>query len=213
MDLEEKLKRNFAVNLSRLREQHKLTQAGLADAVNARYDLGLKRTALANYEAREALPKLSTLSCLAGFFGRTIDELLADELPDRPAKPPLERTITAELLKDYADQMMIRQFFVVFCQDLLEEMKKNLPGLQDPEEVARLFNERYLHHLLGRSRTFQERLHAVLTPDEEAVFRAIQEGLSFSRLVEIRRQHETEDDLIRLFHSAQAKISRSIADF
>lgn len=76
MQLAEKLRKNFAQNLWRLRTERALTQAGLVDALNKKYNIQLKRTSVANYEAREAMPKIDALYCIADFFDQTIDQMI-----------------------------------------------------------------------------------------------------------------------------------------
>ncbi len=93
MQLAEKLRSNFARNLAKLRTERALTQAGLVEALNTKYDIQLKRTTIANYEAQEAMPKIDALYCIADFFGQTIDQIIGG---------PAEKTILLHpwMLKD-----------------------------------------------------------------------------------------------------------------
>jgi transcriptional regulator with XRE-family HTH domain len=70
------LKSNFASNLRKLREKLALTQSALADQINSKYQLDIKRTSIANYENESALPRLDVLCSMSDFFGKSVDELI-----------------------------------------------------------------------------------------------------------------------------------------
>ena len=58
---------NFNVRLKQLRQKHKLTQSELADI------LGLKPTAISNYESKRNEPSFDKLIALSKHFERAID--------------------------------------------------------------------------------------------------------------------------------------------
>ncbi|MEI7587017.1 helix-turn-helix transcriptional regulator [Runella sp.] len=83
MRLVDKLKKNFAQNLQMLRTRNKLTQAGLADELNDRYqnfDFDIQRTSIVNYEAESAMPRIDALYCIADYFGKTIDQIISPNM-------------------------------------------------------------------------------------------------------------------------------------
>lgn len=61
---------NFNIRLKQLRQKHKLTQGELADI------LGLKPTAISNYESQRNEPSFDKLITLSKYFDVTIDYLL-----------------------------------------------------------------------------------------------------------------------------------------
>lgn len=61
---------NFNVRLKQLRQQHKLTQSELADI------LGLKPTAISNYESKRNEPSFDKLVALSKYFDVSCDYLL-----------------------------------------------------------------------------------------------------------------------------------------
>lgn len=61
---------NFNIRLKQLRQKHKLTQSELADI------LGLKPTAVSNYESRRNEPSFDKLISLSKYFDVSCDYLL-----------------------------------------------------------------------------------------------------------------------------------------
>ena len=61
---------NFNVRLKQLRQKHKLTQSELADI------LGLKPTAISNYESNRNEPSFNKLIALSKYFDVSCDYLL-----------------------------------------------------------------------------------------------------------------------------------------
>ncbi|MEG1459307.1 MAG: helix-turn-helix transcriptional regulator [Acetivibrio sp.] len=61
---------NFNVRLKQLRQKHKLTQSELADI------LGLKPTAISNYESQRNEPSFDKLIALSKYFDVSCDYLL-----------------------------------------------------------------------------------------------------------------------------------------
>ena len=61
---------NFNIRLKQLRQKHKLTQSELADI------LGLKPTAVSNYESRRNEPSFDKLIALSKYFDVSCDYLL-----------------------------------------------------------------------------------------------------------------------------------------
>ncbi|HKL79967.1 MAG TPA: helix-turn-helix transcriptional regulator [Mobilitalea sp.] len=61
---------NFNVRLKQLRQKSKLTQSGLADI------LGLKPTAISNYESQRNEPSFNKLIALSKYFDVSCDYLL-----------------------------------------------------------------------------------------------------------------------------------------
>jgi transcriptional regulator with XRE-family HTH domain len=64
----------FNLNIKSLREQKKMTQSDLANA------LDLKRTAISNYERDDSSPNLETLIQISKYFDIKIDDLLYKDL-------------------------------------------------------------------------------------------------------------------------------------
>lgn len=61
---------NFSIRLKQLRQKHKMTQSDLAKI------LGLKPTAISNYESERNEPSFDKLIVLSKYFDVTIDYLL-----------------------------------------------------------------------------------------------------------------------------------------
>lgn len=61
---------NFSIRLKQLRQKHKMTQSDLAKI------LGLKPTAISNYESERNEPSFDKLIVLSEYFDVTIDYLL-----------------------------------------------------------------------------------------------------------------------------------------
>lgn len=61
---------NFNIRLKQLRQKHKLTQSELADL------LGLKPTAISNYESKRNEPSFEKLIALSKYFDVSCDYLL-----------------------------------------------------------------------------------------------------------------------------------------
>ncbi len=68
----------LAANLKLLREQHRLTQKQVADALN------IERSTYTYYERGRTLPTFSTICKLARIFDVSIDALAGLELPAEP---------------------------------------------------------------------------------------------------------------------------------
>lgn len=87
------MKKNFAKNLQRLRNQNDLTQARLAEALNEKYkdfNIQLQRTSIVNYEKEEAMPRIDALYCIADYFGRTIDQIISPTMHKPVISTPFE---------------------------------------------------------------------------------------------------------------------------
>lgn len=232
MQLVEKLRSNFAKNLTKLREQKQLTQEGLANAINERYHLGLKRTSIANYEsqAQEAMPKIEALYCLADFFGKTIDQLVQRDLDERTLLPPwmVNDTGTAaansessevlfaenvqsinKLIKDCSEQISDNHFYVEVLRKLLEQFKSHASDEQERQHIAALFRKTYLGCLIEKSQTIQHKAQTLLTEKEYAVWMGFQAGSAVETLTQMLETSET--DILNTFVSAKEKLAFSIS--
>lgn len=93
----------FIERLKGLRNEHKITQSALAEA------MGLSQQAIAKWETGKSSPDINTLKKLADYFGVTTDFLTGyTPSPDtRPDLPPLtprdERDIAKDLEKMLAE--------------------------------------------------------------------------------------------------------------
>ncbi len=213
-----------------LREQHKLTQAGLADALNDKYDIGLKRASIANYESEEAMPKIEALYCIAEYFGKSIDQLIHENL-ERPVlihpwmlKDPSQTTAatgaaistfkpesTADLnafLHDYADAIASRQFYVEVLKNLLQQFQHNIGQIDDREKVNHLFKRTYLSCLISKSKSLQDQAAAVLQETEYSVWMGFQEGSTTQMLSEALQM--TEEAVLDTFYAARTKIASAL---
>jgi transcriptional regulator with XRE-family HTH domain len=63
----------FGQRLKQLRKDHKLTQAELADRLQA------KRCTLAKWETGEASPRINNIRKIAEFFNVSLDDLYKDD--------------------------------------------------------------------------------------------------------------------------------------
>jgi transcriptional regulator with XRE-family HTH domain len=227
MQLVENLRSHFSHNLTKLREQNNLTQAGLADALNERYNIGLKRASIANYELGEAMPKIEALWCIAEYFGKSIDELVRSKI----GKPVLihpwmikdyskgeggkNATDNTEnlpdlnaLLQDYADAIANRQFYVEFSKSLLQQFQDGIDRINDSETVTQVFKKTYLDCLIGKSKYFRTKTEEVLQGMELQVFIGLQEGSTVEVLSEALQI--TKEEVIATFDTARAKIISAI---
>ncbi|MBE5960071.1 MAG: helix-turn-helix transcriptional regulator [Lachnospiraceae bacterium] len=108
---------NFNIRLKQLRQKHKLTQSELADI------LGLKPTAVSNYESRRNEPSFDKLIALSKYFDVSCDYLLGISDAYLPVGGEvLDKDIvdffnlyqqldpkSAEDLKSYADYLLYKQ--------------------------------------------------------------------------------------------------------
>lgn len=230
MQLAEKLRSNFAKNLTMLREGKHLTQVGLANALNEQYQIGLKRASIANYESEEAMPKIDALYCIADYFGKTIDQLLHERL-ERPVlihpwmlKDPsavaantgaalstFNPETTANLnavLNDYADAIANRQFYVEFFRTLLQQFQLHATQLNDQEKINHLFKRTYLSCLISKSKWLNDKAAAVLEETEYKVWMGFREGSSAQMLSEALQM--TEEAVLNTFYAAKNKIVSAI---
>lgn len=108
---------NFNIRLKQLRQKHKLTQSELADI------LGLKPTAVSNYESRRNEPSFDKLIALSKYFDVSCDYLLGISDAYLPVGGEvLDKDIvdffnlyqqldaeSAKELKNYADYLLYKQ--------------------------------------------------------------------------------------------------------
>ncbi|MBQ3193726.1 MAG: helix-turn-helix transcriptional regulator [Oscillospiraceae bacterium] len=102
---DEKLKSQIGANIAAHRKQQGLTQAGLAEKLN------YSDKAVSKWERGESVPDVLTLMALAGQFGITVNDLLADPnaLPGNPGK--LEKAmvqVSEKALKRKANKNVIQ---------------------------------------------------------------------------------------------------------
>ncbi len=210
----DKLQKNFSDNLTRLRKSKKITQSELADALSQQYQLDLKRTSLANYENKKALPKLDTLYCIAQYFSVTIDDLIQDEGTDKctesvmqiSAAPPVQ--VTGELLKGYADAVAVRGFYKHFSSQLLKTFKGQYLELKSEEHVVDKFRRTFTQCILENSKTLQEQIETL--PEKERVaFTGLHDGVMNIEDLADALQISTDEVLI-LFRQAVERIISKI---
>ncbi|MGM9581068.1 MAG: helix-turn-helix domain-containing protein [Anaerovibrio sp.] len=86
----------FIERLKGLRNEHKITQSALAEA------MGLSQQAIAKWETGKSSPDINTLKKLADYFGVTTDFLTGytPSLDTRPDLPPLTRRDERDIAKD-----------------------------------------------------------------------------------------------------------------
>lgn len=108
---------NFNVRLKQLRQKHKLTQSELADI------LGLKPTAISNYESKRNEPSFDKLIALSKYFDVSCDYLLGVSDAYLPVGGEvLDKDIvdffnlyqqldadSAKAMRDYANYLLYRQ--------------------------------------------------------------------------------------------------------
>ena len=108
---------NFNIRLKQLRQKHKLTQGELAEI------LGLKPTAVSNYESRRNEPSFDKLIALSKYFDVSCDYLLGISDAYLPVGGEvLDKDIvdffnlyqqldmeSAQELKNYADYLLYKQ--------------------------------------------------------------------------------------------------------
>lgn len=231
MQLVEKLRSNFAKNLTKLREQKQLTQEGLANAINERYHLGLKRTSIANYEsqAQEAMPKIEALYCLADFFGKTIDQLVQHNMetqvllhpwlakeqgyhPEIQHPPVVLETEAAgvlnRLLNDNAKLVAVKLFYMEFVKKLQLQLKDSASSPEERDRLVLLLKKTYLSCLIEKSKTIQEKAHMLLDEQEYQIWIGFQEGASAQTLANTLNIPETK--VLETFYNAKAKLEHSI---
>jgi transcriptional regulator with XRE-family HTH domain len=230
-DLTVTLRRNFARNLVKLREEHHLTQAGLAEALTEQYDIDLKRTSLANYESGTALPKLDALYCIAKYFGKSIDEIISDQAvpltqrktSQQPAattlSPPAETVLKQfgsgqaigtldELLAAYVKSLGIHHFYVEFCREFVRQLQERINELTDPAIITHIFSKTFLKYLLSEDKIIQDKIRPVLTEREFEIFHSFQKGITLNVLSEALQI--SEEEVITMFNSAKNKVISAI---
>lgn len=230
----EQLRSHFAHNLTRLREKRNLTQAALANALNERYKLDLKRASLANYEAGEAMPKIETLYGIAAFFGITIDDLIKEN-PVFPDTENLDESTSKnqktaqtlvsskndeasggsgnfdELAKGYAETQRMNRFYVVFVKKLLNAL--NDLGKEDEDyqaELKHIFGQNYVDCLYQNTNFFHRLAEDVLDEQEYAVFVGYDLGSGTDMLA--LSMNLPPKAVMEIFNRASAKIRAALND-
>lgn len=236
-----KLKSNFARNLQRLREGRGLSQQVLAEELNRQYknhEINLKRTAIANYETGESMPRVDAMYCIADYFGRTIDELL-NEADGRPVlrqawlnsgqNSRLPETLSANniaaesavsgqiydatdmenMCRIVAEKTAIHHFYLELTKRFLGQVREAAGSEAEQEKINRMFSKTYLGCLISKSTTMQQRAQEALTEQEYAVFMAFAEQGSNLELIAAGLKIEPEE-VVRVFQEAQQKIAHAI---
>lgn len=229
----EKIRKIFAKNLANLRERESLTQAAFAEALNQKYQIGLKRTSVANYEAEGIMPKIETLYCIADFFGKTIDQLLHENL-ERPIlflsetvkeMGPKGKNMTSmdlrpvrvedvadwnALLQHHADAIASQQFYIVYIKSLMGAIKDKLGDLKSEEDISKIFKLTYISCLLSKSKFLRDHTEKVLEQKESDVFWGlVEKNVTIQMLAEVLRT--SDDEVLKIFESARAKIEPKIS--
>ena len=84
--------------IKQLRKQKRLTQTKLAEELNQKYSLNIERSMISKWETGMQTPMVYTISCIADFFGVSIDFLTGDEKqPPEGGKSELINMIIREL--------------------------------------------------------------------------------------------------------------------
>lgn len=84
--------------IKQLRKQSGLTQTKFAEELNTKYNLNVERSMVSKWETGSQTPMVYTISCMADFFGVSIDFLTGDEKkPPEGGKSELIELIIREL--------------------------------------------------------------------------------------------------------------------
>jgi transcriptional regulator with XRE-family HTH domain len=240
MRLGDKLKRNFARNLQRLREGRGLSQMALAEQLNEKYNhqIQLKRTAIANYEAEEAMPRIDALHCIADYFNWSIDEMLETEdrqpllrqawlntaksssLPesDHENNMPAQSAVSApnihaaeisNMCRIVAEKTAIHQFYIELTKNFLSQLRTTAKEEKEQQRIDQLFSKTYLGCLIGKTKTMQEQAKDTLTEQEYDVFMAFLEPESDMTIV-AKGLDIGEDEALAIFQKAQEKFAQAI---
>lgn len=71
-----KMKYSFGTKLKQLRKEKKLTQEGLAKAINEKYDTNFSKGMISKWENDREDPRMESLYYIADFFNVSLDEFL-----------------------------------------------------------------------------------------------------------------------------------------
>lgn len=110
-------------NIKELRTASNLTQAGLAQTINRRYDVKINKAMLSKWENNREVPHLLYVKYLALFFGVTLDYLL--DLPSS-SKAPISALM--EQLNDEGQEKVVG-----YASDLIASGKYHK---HDPSELG-----------------------------------------------------------------------------
>ncbi|MBQ2904151.1 MAG: helix-turn-helix transcriptional regulator [Clostridia bacterium] len=76
--------------IKKLRKDNKMTQTELSEKLNSQFGLNTDRVMISKWETGFQTPKVSTLSCLAQFFGVSLDYLSGTESEEKTHKNNIE---------------------------------------------------------------------------------------------------------------------------
>lgn len=107
--------------LKELRQQKKLTQANVANA------LGITQQSYARWENGKVTPSLEKLSQIAKFYGVTTDYLLGNE-------PEEDELANVELLFRMTSDGLTEEEKAVFREELIEFMKERKKLFEEDEK-------------------------------------------------------------------------------
>ena len=242
MSLGDILKNNFAKNLQNLRSQNGLTQARLAEVLNEKfqvYNLQLQRTSIVNYEKKEAMPRIDALYCIAKYFGRTIDQVISDNMDESlvvrlmegyqtgpravvtqrgaPGENREKSTANAadveidDIMKACVDGVLHRQFFLEFSKRLYKTLCDEAPSAADRERFEKTFFRTFVGCQISKSAYLEELARKTLSNLEFEIYMAF--GQRDMNIANLSKAHaKTEQEVVDIFNKAQSKITSAMEE-
>lgn len=180
--LEEKLKRNLADNLIRLRVTKGYTQEELVTALKEQ-DVDISRTALASYENQRSFPKLDVLYTLSRFFDTDIENLLQEKVQvgNVLRQNSVCKVNLDDLLQDFSEVLMQFKLFRGMYFNLAEKVMSTFATPENHAEVLKMIMGVYANEQLKQPK-LNELFQENLDKREVLVFQGIHNGVSIEEL-------------------------------
>lgn len=180
--LEEKLKRNLADNLIRLRVAKGYTQEELVTALKEQ-DVDISRTALASYENQRSFPKLDVLYTLSRFFDTDIENLLQEkaQVGNVLRQNSVCKVNLDDLLQDFSEVLLQFKLFRGMYFNLAEKVMSTFATPENHAEVLKMIMGVYANEQLKQPK-LNELFQENLDKREVLVLQGIHNGVSIEEL-------------------------------
>ena len=199
--LDEKLKKNLADNLIRLRTSQGYTQEELVMELKKK-DVDISRTALASYENQRSFPRLDVLYIISRFFNTDIESLLEekDNSGNLWGKKLVNKLDLTTLFQDCSDAMM---YIKLYRGAYFSLAKQLIQTSEQKEEVFEMINGVYDNERRDLNQ-FKNMLKEHLNGREILIFQGINNGMSVQELSE--QFHTNIETITSMFIQVQRKI-------
>ncbi len=208
--LEEKLKKNLAENLIRLRVAKGYTQEELVTALKEE-DVDISRTALASYENQRSFPKLDVLYTLSRFFETDIENLLQEKAQfGNVLGENVVKCIDLDaLLKDFSEVLLYFKMYRGMYFNLAEKVMSTFGTPERHDEVMKMITGVYANEQLKMPK-LKDLFTENLDNREVLVFQGINNGMSIQELAE--QLNTSPEAITDIFICAKDKVFDLLLD-